>query len=143
MEKISEVWMATDGRVFAGMNAESLARAYERSKMILKTAPKAPAKPPRKIETRLPRKTYAYSGDFVPDEEIDMPVPAAPIVENEIAKPTKTAGRPAMRFLTHNGETKSIAEWARLYKINRVTLMSRIYRLGWQTDKALLTPVHR
>jgi hypothetical protein len=42
--------------------------------------------------------------------------------------------------ITLNGETKTISEWARMYRINRAAVGSRI-RIGWDPLKALTTPV--
>ena len=44
------------------------------------------------------------------------------------------------RFLTFNGETKTIAEWAESLSMKRLTLMSRLHK-GWSVDRALTEPV--
>lgn len=41
-------------------------------------------------------------------------------------------------FLTHNGHTKTIAEWAEITKINYWTITMRIKR-GWSHERALTT----
>ena len=43
------------------------------------------------------------------------------------------------RFLTLNGETKCVAEWAEELCINSQTLYVRLFR-GWSAEKALTTP---
>jgi len=43
-------------------------------------------------------------------------------------------------FLTHNGQTKCIADWARELGCKRDTLLARLNR-GWSDDKILSTPV--
>jgi len=48
--------------------------------------------------------------------------------------------RPSTLFLTHRGETKPLAEWARERGLNRLTLWHRLTRLGWGVQKALETP---
>ncbi len=40
-------------------------------------------------------------------------------------------------FLTYNGMTKTIAQWADLLGINYGTLQSRINKLGWSVEDAL------
>lgn len=41
------------------------------------------------------------------------------------------------RFLTLNGETKSVRDWSKDLNINYSTLSCRINRLGWDDEKAL------
>lgn len=43
-------------------------------------------------------------------------------------------------YITYNGETHTLTEWAETLGFNPDTLGSRIYR-GWGLDKALTTPV--
>ena len=43
-------------------------------------------------------------------------------------------------YITHNGETHTLSEWAGFLGLNPDTLGSRIYR-GWDVDKALTTPL--
>ena len=40
-------------------------------------------------------------------------------------------------YFTHNGETKTISEWAREFGINRSTLYDRIYKLGYSFEEAI------
>lgn len=44
--------------------------------------------------------------------------------------------RRSSKLLTHNGETKTVTEWAEQYGIGVSTLSQRI-RLGWDTERAL------
>lgn len=44
-------------------------------------------------------------------------------------------------YLTFNGETKSLAEWADVTGIKRRILSDRINKLGWSAEKALTTKV--
>ena len=46
------------------------------------------------------------------------------------------------RWLTHDGETLSFAEWCERIGIGEATVRRRI-ELGWTTDRALTTPVRR
>lgn len=46
-------------------------------------------------------------------------------------------------FIEYLGETKCIADWADLYKVNRTTLWYRLYKHNWPIDKALTTVVKR
>lgn len=40
-------------------------------------------------------------------------------------------------YLTHDGETHTISEWAEITGICRSTISNRIYGLGWDVGKAL------
>lgn len=42
-------------------------------------------------------------------------------------------------YLTYNKKTQLLTEWAEEYKISHGTLWTRVYRLGWSTEKALTT----
>lgn len=44
-------------------------------------------------------------------------------------------------MLTHAGETKSMADWARALRMTPQTLRARMVILGWSAEKALTTPV--
>lgn len=46
-------------------------------------------------------------------------------------------------YLTYNGETRPVTEWAEILGINKGTLESRIVRYGWSVEKALETPVKK
>lgn len=41
------------------------------------------------------------------------------------------------RFLTHNGETHSVSEWARILGINQSTLNMRLNKQNWSVEDAL------
>lgn len=43
-------------------------------------------------------------------------------------------------FLTYNGETKKVREWAKQYGMAYLCLRNRIKYLGWNAEKALTTP---
>jgi hypothetical protein len=45
------------------------------------------------------------------------------------------------RLITFNGETKTLAEWSEVLKINRRTLAARIDISGWSVPKSFTTPV--
>lgn len=47
------------------------------------------------------------------------------------------------RFFYHNGETLTVAQWARRRSIDKSTLYNRLVRLKWNIEKALNTPVHK
>ena len=47
------------------------------------------------------------------------------------------------RLLTHDGETKCVAEWAETVGISQGALASRIDVYGWSVEKALTTPVRK
>ena len=42
-------------------------------------------------------------------------------------------------FYTYNGETKSLAEWARVTGIKYHTLFARVNKLGWSFERAITT----
>lgn len=46
-------------------------------------------------------------------------------------------------YLTYKGETKSMAEWAKIKDINIQTLAARINTCHWSVEKALETPVKK
>jgi hypothetical protein len=45
--------------------------------------------------------------------------------------------------VTFRGETRLLVEWSELLGINQHTLRDRIFRYGWDAEKALTTPVRR
>lgn len=45
------------------------------------------------------------------------------------------------RFLTYNGKTQTMTQWARELGMNRKTLSYRIDKCGWSIEKAMTTPV--
>lgn len=49
--------------------------------------------------------------------------------------------RRSSRYLTHNGETKTVSQWARATGMKRDTLQHRIHDRGWSVEKALTTPL--
>lgn len=53
---------------------------------------------------------------------------------------TQQNNRSNNHLITYRGETKTMAEWARMYGINRRTLRSRIVQRGWNVERALTTP---
>lgn len=57
-----------------------------------------------------------------------------------ITKKEQQSNKRTNRYIEYNGETKTIAEWARIAGISRGTLRGRIDS-GWPIEKALTTPV--
>lgn len=45
------------------------------------------------------------------------------------------------RFLSHNGEKKTVVEWGEIYKICPQYIIQRIDRYGWSVEDAITTPV--
>lgn len=45
-------------------------------------------------------------------------------------------------FITYNGKTLTLSQWAKIYNINRQTLKYRLSK-HWSVEKALTTPVKR
>lgn len=52
---------------------------------------------------------------------------------------TQSANRRCSRNITYKGETKNIAEWARITGINRGIIHHRIFELGWSVEESLET----
>jgi hypothetical protein len=46
-------------------------------------------------------------------------------------------------FITHDGQTFTMTEWARRIGIPREVLKDRICRYGWECERALTTPVRK
>lgn len=46
-------------------------------------------------------------------------------------------------FITHDGQTLTMSEWARRIGISREVLKDRICRYGWEYERALTTPVRK
>ena len=44
-------------------------------------------------------------------------------------------------YVTYNNETKCVAEWAEIYDIDYAVLYARIFKLHWNIEKALNTPL--
>lgn len=49
----------------------------------------------------------------------------------------QTANRGNTRWLTFNGETKTLKEWSEVLGMSYQLLADRVYRYGWSVDKAL------
>lgn len=43
-------------------------------------------------------------------------------------------------WVTHNGETKPLKEWAKIIGMDRGTLYNRIKIMGWSAERAIETP---
>lgn len=54
---------------------------------------------------------------------------------------TQAINKTNSRYLTLNGETRHISEWAEITGIKRRTISARILNLGWSVEKALTTKV--
>ena len=55
---------------------------------------------------------------------------------------TQNNNRRSNQLLTYNGETHTVADWARLLNINFWTLWARLFKYGWPVERALTEP-HR
>lgn len=56
---------------------------------------------------------------------------------------TQARNRRNTIMLTYNGETKPVATWAEELGIPYLTLKYRVFRYGWDVDKAMTEPVKR
>lgn len=54
---------------------------------------------------------------------------------------TQSNNKRSNKHYTYNGETHTIAEWARLYGIKDTTLRMRLSKRGWDIEKALTREV--
>lgn len=45
------------------------------------------------------------------------------------------------KYITYRGETRTVAEWAKIKNIKICTLWMRLYKSNWSIEKALETPV--
>ena len=54
---------------------------------------------------------------------------------------TQANNRSSNVRITFNGETHTLAEWSRIFKIQPQTLYYRINRAKWSIEKTLTTPV--
>lgn len=82
---------------------------------------------------------YAYMGDAPPDttlDRIDNDGPYAPGNVRWADHKTQHRNTSAVRLLTFNGATKSIAEWAEDRGLKHSTLWRRI-KAGWSVERAL------
>lgn len=52
----------------------------------------------------------------------------------------QSKNRSSCNWITFNGETHTLTEWAKIKGIKRSTLSSRILTRGWSIEKALTTP---
>lgn len=59
-----------------------------------------------------------------------------------ISKSEQSKNRSTNHYITFNGETKTLSDWALTIGINRLTLQSRLKR-GWTIEKALTTPSNK
>lgn len=55
----------------------------------------------------------------------------------------QAANKSTNHLITHDGRTLTISEWARQIGISREVLKDRICRYGWDSDRALTTPVRK
>lgn len=56
---------------------------------------------------------------------------------------TQAINKTNSRYITFNGETKHISEWAKETGIKRRTISARLLSYGWSVEKALTTKVVR
>jgi hypothetical protein len=60
-----------------------------------------------------------------------------------VTKKEQGSNRRSNHFITHNGETHTLKQWAEKKGISRETLNSRLFSLGWSVERALSEPVRR
>ena len=87
---------------------------------------------------------WAYASGYSDDKSIDR-------ADNEkgysshncrwVDAITQANNKRNNRYITFNGVTKTVSEWAREINGNPTIIRDRIDRLGWSVEKALTTPV--
>jgi hypothetical protein len=93
----------------------------------------------RIMDLEITDRKFKMPKDFASDvlvEEYKKLYPNLKIDEKKLEKPV----RKNEVLLTYKGETKPLAEWARMVGINGRTLYYRIKIMGWSVEKALETP---
>jgi hypothetical protein len=58
-----------------------------------------------------------------------------------IPKGKQSENKRTTHYLTYNGKTKSVKQWADIFNIKHTTLLKRINYSKWTVEKALTTPV--
>ena len=70
-------------------------------------------------------------------DRIDSLLPYCPDNCRWITIAEQQRNRSNCLYFTHDGETKTLAEWARQFGINRSTLHDRIFRFGYSFEEAI------
>lgn len=58
-------------------------------------------------------------------------------------KPNEREERPGRLLVEYNGETHTLATWAKIVGIKRSTLYQRIFLCGWSAERALTEPIDK
>lgn len=59
-----------------------------------------------------------------------------------VTKSVQMNNRRTCRYITHNGETKTISQWAKEKGMRYIQLKRRIDNYGWSIERALDEPLH-
>lgn len=84
--------------------------------------------------------SHGYRDDLTIDR-IDVNKDYSPDNCRWITKQEQSYNRTDSRYFEYNGEKKCLAEWAKIFGINKPTLYNRVYNLGWDIKRALETKV--
>ena len=74
-------------------------------------------------------------------DRIDGKLPYCPSNCRWITIEEQQRNRSFCLYFSHNGETKTLSEWAREFGINRTTLHDRIYKFGYSFEEAVTRPI--
>lgn len=84
--------------------------------------------------------SHGYTDDLTIDR-IDNEKGYAPDNCRWVTMQRQNCNRRNNHLLEFNGQTKTVSDWSRETGIKQQTILHRINRMGWGTEKALTTPV--
>ncbi len=60
-----------------------------------------------------------------------------------ISKAEQMSNRRSCHYITYNGETKTITQWAKDNNLTYAQLRKRLFNLNWDFETAITTPIHK
>ena len=89
---------------------------------------------------------WALSSGYTDDLTIDRIDPSGNYCPNNcrwITISEQQNNRKSNHYLTYNGETHTVKDWAKITGLRYATLLTRINREKWDVERALTTPVKK